>query len=156
LKEIKIMQTPKKVKVSGKQTCAYNKLERIDVGDIEGHMFSFMVSEGVNVSTGNVKFFNGAQIVSIITSDIVYFNGLFQGYTKFTNKGDTLFSKFEGKITNALSAEGNCVQSMEGTFSFTNGAGQFENIRGSGTFKGRYLSKIIYINEWEGEYWIEN
>ena len=149
------MQTLKKFKVSGKQTCAHNKLERIDVGDIDGHMVSYMVSEGVNVSTGNVKFFNGAQLVSIITSDIVYFNGLFQGYTKFTNKGDTLFSKFEGKITNALSVEGNYVLSMEGTVSFIKGTGQFENIRGSGTFKGRYLSKIIYVNEWEGEYWIE-
>jgi hypothetical protein len=149
------MQTLKKIKVSGKQTCAYNKLERIDVGDIDGHMVSFMVSEGVNVSTGNVQFFNGAQIVSVITSDIVYFNGLFQGYTKFTNKGDSLFIKFEGKINNTHSVEGNYVQSLEGTVSFTNGTGQYENIRGNGTFKGRYLSKIIYVNEWEGEYWIE-
>ena len=149
------MQTLKKIKVSGNQTCAYNKLERIDVGDIEGHMVSFMISEGVNVSTGHVKFFNGAQIVSVITSDIVYFNGLFQGYTKFTNKGDSLFSKFEGKIKNTHSVEGNYVQSMEGTVSFIKGTGQYENIRGNGTFKGRYLSKIIYVNEWEAEYWIE-
>jgi hypothetical protein len=150
------MQTLKKFKVSGKQTCAYNKLERTDVGDIDGHIVSFMVAEGVNVSTGDAKFFNGAQIVSIINSDIVYFNGLFQGYTKFTDKGDSIFSKFEGRITNTLSGEGNYVQSMEGTFSFIKGTGEFENIQGSGSFKGRYLSKIIYVNEWEGEYWIEN
>jgi len=149
------MQPIEKFKVSGKQTCAYNKLERIEVGDIDGHMVSYMVSEGVNVSTGNVIFFNGAQLVSIITSDIVYFNGVFQGYTKFTNKGDNLFSKFEGNITNTLSAEGNHVQSMEGTFTFIGGTGQYENIHGTGIFKGRYLSKIIYVNEWEGEYWIE-
>ncbi len=150
------MQTNGKIKVSGKQTCAYNKLERTYVDDIEGHMVSYMVAEGVNVSTGEVPFFNGAQLVSIITSDIVYFNGEFQGYTKFSNKGDNLFSKFSGKITNTLSAEGNHVQSMEGTFTFIKGTGQYENIKGSGRFKGRYLTKIIYINEWEGEYWIEN
>jgi hypothetical protein len=149
------MQTSKKFKVSGKQTCAHSKVERIDVGDIDGHMVSFMVSEGVNVSTGDINFFNGAQIVSVITSDIVYFNGLFQGYTKFINKGVSVFSKFEGKITNTFSVEKNNVQSMEGTVTFIKGTGQFENIQGGGTFKGRYLSKNIYINEWEGEYWIE-
>ncbi len=149
------MQANRKFKVSGKQTCAYNKLERSAVGDIDGHMVSFMVSEGVNVSTGKKSFFNGSPLVSVITSDIVYFDGAFQGYTKFTNKGDSLFSRFEGKITNTLSAEGNHVQSMEGTFRFIQGGGRYENIKGSGTFRGRYLTRILYVNEWEGEYWIE-
>jgi hypothetical protein len=149
------MQTLKKFKVSGTHTCAYTKLERNTIGDIDGHMVSFMVAEGVNVSTGKIRFFNGAQLISVITSDIVYFNGNFQGYTKFVNKGDSLFSKFEGQITNTLSEEGNHVQSMEGTFVFTQGGGHYENIKGKGTFRGRYLSRIIYVNEWEGKYWIE-
>lgn len=149
------MQAQNKIKISGRQTCACTRLERADVGDIEGHMVSYIVSEGVNVSTGDAAFFNGAQLISVITSDIVYFNGVFQGYTKFSHKGDNLVSKFEGKIKNTLSAEGNHVQSMEGNFSFIQGTGQYENIKGTGTFTGRYLSRIIYVNDWEGEYWIE-
>jgi hypothetical protein len=148
------MQTLTKFKISGKTTNAYNKMERINADDVDGHMVSLLVAEGVNVSTGNTAFMDGAQVVTIATSDMVNFNGTFQGYTKFMKKGDTTFSKVEGKVTGTPTAEGNLVVLLEGTITFSKGTGQFENIQGSSSFKGRYLTNILYIIEWEGEYWI--
>ena len=148
------MQTLTKFKISGKTTNAYNKMERINVGDVDGHMISLLVSEGVNLSTGNTGFMDGAQVVAITTSDMINFNGSFQGYVKFIKKGDMTFSKFKGKVTAKPSAEGNPVVLLEGTIDFLKGTGQFENIQGNSSFKGRYLANIIYTTEWEGEYWI--
>lgn len=144
-----------KYKVAGKQTNAYTKMERIDVGDISGHQLSLVVAEGVNMSTGATEFLNGAQLVSMNISDLVNFNGQFQGYSKFTKKGDSGYATIEGKITTTLSTEGTPIPTLEGTFTWTKGTGQFENIQGSGTFKGRYLTTNIYTVDWEGEYWIK-
>jgi hypothetical protein len=148
------MQTVTKFKISGKQTCAYNKMERISVGDLDGHLVSVLVSEGVNERTGDSQFMDGAMVVNTITSDIVNYNGPFHGYSKITKKNDCVFAKFEGKITASLSAEGNPVVLIDGTIDFYKGTGQFNNIKGTGTLKGRYLTNMIYITEWEGDYWI--
>jgi hypothetical protein len=148
------METFTKFKVAGRQTNAYTKLERIDVGDIAGHQLSLTVAEGVNMSTGDNEFLNGAQLVSINISDLINFNGSFQGYTKFTKKDDIGYASVEGKITTTLSPEGNPVATLEGTFTWTKGTGQFKNLGGNGTFKGRYLTMNIYTVDWEGEYWL--
>jgi hypothetical protein len=129
-------------------------MERINVGDVDGHLVSLLISEGVNASTGDSGFMDGALVVNTITSDIVNYDGPFQGYSKITKKNDCVFAKFEGKITNTLSAEGNPVVLIDGTIDFFKGTGQFDNIKGIGTIKGRYLTPMIYISEWEGEYWI--
>ena len=65
-----------------------------------------------------INFFNGAQLVSIITSDIVYFDGQFQGYTKFTNKGDNILDPFMGSGTIPLvcmlhDRESLCIENNE-------------------------------------------
>jgi hypothetical protein len=41
------MQQQNKIRISGRQTCACTRLERTDVGDVEGHMVSYILSEGV-------------------------------------------------------------------------------------------------------------
>jgi len=144
-----------KTKVSGKMTVAYTKQERIDVGDVEGHLISLSESEGINVSTGKPEFMNGAQVVNLSFADLVKGNGPQQGYVKNTKKGDTAIAKWEGKITTTLSAEGTPITTFEGTFSWIKGTGQFENIQGNGTYKGGFISKTIYTVDWEGEYSIK-
>jgi len=151
------MEELKKFKVAGKQTIAYTKQERINVGDIEGHMLSIIEAEGVNVSTGETDYMNGAQVINIVTSDLVNFNGPIQGYSITKKKDDSAFGKFEGKITTTLSADGTPTAVIEvAQLTWIKGTGQFKNIQGSATAKGRYISKNIYIVEWEGEYWIGN
>jgi hypothetical protein len=143
------MQEIKKLQIAGKQTNAYNKMERLPVGDVDGHLFCLLVSEGVNVSTGKDEFMNGAQVVNYVTSDIVNYNGPFKGYSKITKKNEIAFGKFEGKIINTTSDDGNSVILIDATIDFFKGTGQFEKIKGSGTVKGRYLTNMIYVSEWE-------
>ena len=146
-----------KFKVAGKQTIAYTRQERINVGDIEGHILSIIEAEGVNVSTGETDYMNGAQVINIVSSDLVNFNGPIQGYSITKKKGDSAFGKFEGKITTTLSADGTPVAVIEEVhLTWVHGTGQFKNIQGAATAKGRYISKNIYLVEWEGEYWTEN
>lgn len=151
------MEGLNKFKVAGKQTIAYTRQERINVGDIEGHILSIIEAEGVNVSTGETDYMNGAQVINIVTSDLVNFNGPIQGYSITKKKDDSAFGKFAGKITTTLSADGTPVAVIEEVnLTWVHGTGQFKNIQGAATAKGRYISKNIYLVEWEGEYWIEN
>jgi len=151
------MEGLNKFKVAGKQTIAYTREERINVGDIDGHILSIIEAEGVNVSTGDTEYMNGAQVINIVTSDLVNFNGPIQGYSITKKKGDSAFGKFEGKITTSLSADGTPAAVIEvAKLTWVHGTGQFKNIRGIASAKGRYISKNIYLVEWEGEYWIEN
>jgi hypothetical protein len=145
-----------KFKVAGKQTIAYTRQERINVGDNEGHILSIIEAEGVNVSTGETDYMNGAQVINIVTSDLVNFNGPIQGYSITKKKNDSAFGKFEGKITTTLSADGTPVAVIEEVhLNWVQGTGQFRNIQGAATAKGRYISTNIYLVEWEGEYWIK-
>lgn len=151
------MEGLKKFKVAGKQTLAYTRQERINVGDIEGHILSLIEAEGVNVSTGETDYMNGGQVINVVTSDLVNFSGPIQGYSITKKKDDSAYGKFEGKITTTLSADGTPVAVIEvAKLTWVRGTGLFRNIQGGATAKGRYISKNIYLVEWEGEYWIDN
>ena len=143
-----------KTKIAEKITAADTKTETINVGDTEDHIISLGEDEGTNVSTGKHKFMDGAEWSSMGQSDLVKGNGTHQGYAKHAQNADSAFLKYEGKITTTLSSTGSPIITFEGTWSWTKGTGQFENIQGSGTYKGKYISRTIWTAEWEGEYFI--
>ena len=144
-----------KIKVSGKHTLAYTPGITINFGDTEDHIIILSEFEGANVSTGKEKFMDGALDVGMTFSDLVKGNGPHQGYGKMSLNGDVIFWKHQGKAATTLSPEGKPVTTVEGTWTWTKGAGKYENIQGSGTYKGKYISKTIVIVEWEGEYFIK-
>jgi hypothetical protein len=144
-----------KTKVAGKHTFAYTKQNTINVGDIEGHIIMLNEFEGVNVSTGNNKFMDGAQDVAMGFYDLVMGNGPHQGYGKMSLNGDVVFWKHQGKTATTPSPEGKPATTFEGSFTFTKGAGKYEKIQGSGSYKGKLISTTIFIIEWEGEYFIK-
>ncbi len=144
-----------KIKVSGKHTLAYIKQNKINVGDIEDHIVFLSEFEGSNVSTGEKKLMDGALDVGMTFADIVKGNGPHQGYGKMSMNGDVIFWKHQGKTVTTLSPEGKPVTTLEGSYTWTKGAGKYENIQGSGTYKGKTISKTISIIEWEGEYFIK-
>ena len=143
-----------KTKIAGKFTSTQTKLDTIAIGDTEGHVFSLSEYEGTNVSTGEHKFMDGAQIANVSFSDLIKGNGPHQGYVKFSQKADATFAKWEGKVT-TVSGKDAPIITFEGTFSWTKGTGQFENIQGGGTYKGQFTSKTAYTCDWEGEYFIK-
>jgi hypothetical protein len=145
------LMAQQKIKISGKMTCAIFKTERINVGDTEDHIIALMEYEGTNFSTGKDKWMDGGQVTGMTFGDLIKGNGPHQGYGNTSLNGDVAFWKFEGKTTTTLSPEGKPVVTFEGS----SGTGNYENIRGSGTYKGKYISKTIWTNEWEGEYFIK-
>ena len=144
-----------KIKVSGKHTLATIEQNAINVGDTDGHIISLGEFEGSNVSTGEKKFMDGALDVGMTFSDMVKGNGSHQGYGKMSLNGNVIIWKHQGKSVTTLSPEGMPVTTVEGTYTWINGSGKYENIKGSGTYKGTYISKTIVVLEWEGEYFIE-
>jgi len=140
-----------KIKISGKHYGVTTKVEVIEVDDTEGHILSIAESKGVDVVTGDY-FVNRGFV------DHVKGNGLFIGYQKTVDKdGDVTFRKFEGKSTTTLSPEGKPITITEGTFSFIKGTGKWENIHGGGTSKAKSIGPGmgIFMDDWEGEYFIK-
>ncbi len=150
-----LAQAQQKYKFSGKQTVAFSRQERTDVPGTEGHMLSLAEMNGVYENSGNTEFMDGVRVFVAVTSDLVGFSGPFQGYSKTTKKGESTITNVEGKTTTTLSADGTPGTTAEGTFHFIKGTGQFENIKGGGTIKGRNIASNIIIWDVEGEYWIE-
>jgi uncharacterized protein affecting Mg2+/Co2+ transport len=60
-----------------------------------------------------------------------------------------------GKNATTISPEGKPVTTLEGSWTYTKGTGKYENIQGSGSYKGKLISRTIFIIEWEGEYFIK-
>lgn len=144
-----------KIKVAGKHTLAYTKQDTVNVGDTEGHFITLEKFEGFNISTGEEKFMDGALDVGMGFMDLVMGNGTHQGYGNFSLNGNTIFWKHQGNTTTTISTEGKPATTFEGSFTYTNGTGKYENIQGSGTYKGKLMSMTIFIMEWEGEYFIK-
>jgi len=144
-----------KIKVAGKMTLEFTEQHSIDVADSEGHSFSIVKMEGINVSTGKKKFMDGAKVVAVSFGDYVEGNGPSLGYGKMTLNGDVVFWKDEGKSITTLSPEGKPITTFGGTYTVIKGAGQYENIQGSGTYKGKLISGTKIIYEWQGEYFIK-
>lgn len=143
------------IKIGGKMTCAVFKSESINPGDTEDHTVALMQYEGTNFSTGENKFMDGGQVTGMTFGDLVKGNGPHHGYGNTSQNNDVVFWKYEGKTTTNLSPEGKPIVTFEGSITFTKGTGNYENIKGSGTYKGNYISKTIWTNEWKGEYSIK-
>lgn len=143
------------MKIAGEIKAAYTQKDSIAVGDAEGHVLSLAISEGPNVSTAEHEFMEGATVLNYSFNDLVGGNGLHQGYVRFTKNGDTAFGKWRGKVTTVISAEGAPTTTFEGTTTWIKGTGKFENIQGTGTYNGAFISKTEYEVEWEGEYSIK-
>jgi len=135
-------------------TATYTKQDSIVVGDVDGHILTLGISEGNNVNTGEHEFMDGAQAVNMSYSDLIQGNGTHRGHVKFTKNGDTIYAKWEGKITTVQTSEGAPTISFEGIFEYTKGEGEFENIKGNGTYKGGFTSETEYTVEWQAEYTI--
>ena len=81
-------------------------------------------------------------------SDLVGGNGTQRGYFVNTHaNGDRDIGTFEGKVKTA-----GAQVTIEGTWKYTDGTGQFKGITGGGTYKGRMTSPTEVENTWEGTY----
>jgi hypothetical protein len=152
---VKASIAQEKSPVAGEMVLAVIKYQEINVRDTKGHALFLVEYEGNNVSRGKQEFMNKSQVGMLLFGDLENRNGPIQGYFEFRKKGDTVFSKWEGKLITSYSSKGTPVTTFEGTFSYTKGTGQYAGIQGRGVFKGKMISWEFRTFEWEGEYWIK-
>ena len=91
---------------------------------------------------------NDSRITYCDMSDLTAGSGPHHGY--FTNmhaNGDRDFGTFEGTVKTAAGQT-----TIEGTWKYIDGTGQFKGITGGGTYKGRLTSSTEVENAWEGKY----
>jgi hypothetical protein len=143
-----------KMMVSGKMTQSYTKQENLDIGDVPGHVVSLAQENGTNVSTGENKFLDGADLANITFSDLVNGNGPHQGYVTLTKGPDGATASWKGNVTTVMSKEGKPTITFKGTFTWIKGMGQYANIQGTGTYSGHFTSETAMAVDWEGEYLI--
>ena len=149
------MAKEKQFKVAGIITAATSHAAGIHIDDQEGHNLTLEEGEGTHKSTGEHSFLDGAQVTIMGMADHINGTGVGQGYAKIMLGKDAVYLKHEGKVSTQPPKQGIRNTTFEGIFSFYQGTGRFKNIQGTGTYQGRYISKTIYILEWEGEYRIK-
>lgn len=143
-----------KYDVSGTMTSAVTRSEHISVSDVENHVIYLSQYEGVNLNSGGHEFLDNAKVINVSFGDLVAGKGQHFGYITLMDKDGTVHGKWQGKITTTVSSEGDTVMSFHGTYDYTRGDGAYENIAGSGTYTGKFISEIIYQVDWEGEYYL--
>ena len=86
--------------------------------------------------------------------DSVAGTGSHRGYTVSNYKdGDKTFGKYEGAHKTTVKENGAWEVNYEGKYQFTGGTGRFENIKGSGVYKGTITAKgLTEEGECEVEY----
>jgi hypothetical protein len=148
-----------KTDISGRMILTVSELKVNQVEDTENHQFMLVDFTGENRSTSKFKFLDHAQASMFVFEDrVVKENdgGLQRGYLQLSLKKDMVFIKFDGEVKFSLSDSADLVASVCGQFSFIKGTGQYEQIRGHGTYKGSFISEGTVSIEWSGEFYIEH
>ena len=118
----------------------------ISLPDVSNHDLSLVEIRGVQKSTD--QNWDNAKITYWGTADVIAGNGPQRGY--FVNEhadGDRDFGIFEGKI---ITTGGEVT--IEGSWKYTGGTGNFQELTGGGTYKGRMTSPTEVENTWAGTY----
>lgn len=140
--------------ISGTIAATYTQMDTVMVNQADMHMMLMGISSGTNTCTSEAKFMDGATATNMSYSDLKQGNGPHQGYVKFVKDGDSITAKWSGKVTTTMPAEGAPKVNFEGTFTYMSGTGQFQGIKGDGTYKGSFTSPGGYSVEWQGAYTI--
>jgi hypothetical protein len=139
-----------RVKVGGTYSASYARQFGAEIGDVEGHTLSIGQARGTNRSTGETGYMDGAQLRMIQTEDLTRGTGTAEGYSSLVSGADTAWLKSAGRVTTIASAEKGVLITFEGTWTVVKATGKYQGRTGSGTYRGRFISPIEYVVEWEG------
>jgi hypothetical protein len=118
----------------------------ITLHDVPEHQL--MLTAGKAVLKTNDSHLNGAKHHAWGTADLIKGHGQQHGYFRqHVSNGDSASGTYECKVTTV-----NGQLTMEGTWKYTRGSGQFEGITGNGTFKGKMISPTEDETSFEGNY----
>ena len=117
-----------------------------NLDDMPNHEVRLATISGIQKSSDPK--WNDCGITYCDMSDLTGGSGPQRGY--FTNthsNGDRDFGTFEGRVNTSGGQT-----TLEGTWKYTDGTGEFKGITGGGTYKGRMTSPTEVENTWEGKY----
>jgi len=123
--------------VSQKYRTVYHfpKVERIEVGDVPGHVIGVLDGRGlIFFDTGEV----GTELFKLMF-DYTNGSGPFQGYRLDTfQDGSSRICKVQGTTTALPSG----VSTFKATYTYIKGTGRFERIKGTGSLTGKRMSPL--------------
>jgi len=118
----------------------------LDLNDQSNHVIA--IAEVNGTQSASDPLWNGSTITYWGINDLLNGEGTQTGY--FNNlhpDGGRDIGTFEGKVSNAGG-----TMTVEGTFKFTGGDGQYRGITGGGTFKTVAKSATEVEATWQGSY----
>jgi hypothetical protein len=139
-----------RIQIAGTYSASYARQFGAEIGDVEGHTLSIGQARGTNRSTGETGYMDGAQLRMIQTEDLTQGTGTAEGYSSLVSGADTARLKSAGRVTTIASAEKGVLITFEGTWTVVKATGKYQGRTGSGTYRGRFISPIEYVVEWEG------
>jgi uncharacterized cupin superfamily protein len=119
---------------------------QVSLSDTPEH--ALLLTVGNATQTSNDEHFNNVKHTSWGTADLTRGHGQQHGY--FMNEasnGDRSCGTFECKVSTV-----NGLLTMEGSWTFTHGTGQYSGITGNGKFHGRMTSPTDSETSYEGSY----
>jgi hypothetical protein len=140
------------VRIAGRAELSYTKRETVDAPIPPGHQLSVGQTVGKNRNEGQTDYFAGANVVNVETADLVRGTGSHQGYYTMGKDADTAVAQWLGTVTTTMSPQEQPMTSFHGTWSYVYGSGQYAGLKGSGTYKGQFLTQDRYMVSWEGDY----
>jgi hypothetical protein len=143
-----------KMKFGGEITVKYLTQETQEIGNAAGHAVTLSTLEGINKSTGEQTFMDGAKVLIIGMTDATQGNGSAWGYSTMTLGDDEVFAKYKGKVTTTIS-EGNPITTFEVEAKFIKGTGKYANIQGGYKAKAKVISETELAIKSEGAYVIK-
>ncbi|MBI2311972.1 MAG: hypothetical protein HYU77_05660 [Betaproteobacteria bacterium] len=112
---------------------------------------TFTTSFG-GLAAGNIPLTESATAAHRDPADYEGPDGPTQGYFTLSQNGDTVIARWKGSIASNPHPNGLPKFLVSGNWSYLNGTGRYRNIRGHGSFTGRFLSRNEYAVEWSGRF----
>lgn len=138
--------------VAGTIESKITEADTLLVEEADQHIVILGVAEGTNTSTAEMSFMDGAKSTTTMFGDLTMGSGEHQGYIIFEKDDVRIVGKWSGKVTTTMSEEGQPMTSFEGTYFYVSGTGEFEGIKGDGTYKGSFTGQDAFTSEWQGQY----
>jgi hypothetical protein len=117
----------------------------VSVHGVADHQMGITVTLGTHRSSDSR--WNGAQMTSVVTTDVTAGQGLQRGYFhNIHTNGDTSHGTFEAKVTTTDTT------TVEGNWYLSAGTGALAKVTGSGPFKTQMTNTTDADMKWSGSY----
>lgn len=119
----------------------------------DDHVVVHAAERGTQLEFNGSDLLKNCSLLRTSTCDLVRGRGNCFGYHIFeSSDGDRLLAKYSGVLLPDTNKDKKSPEDvLRGTWVFVKGSGKFANIKGGGSYRGRYLSATEYALEWNGE-----